>query len=278
MPSSTLYFAYGSNLSLSQMAERCPNSYYVGRAILQDHRWQINNRGYANVVPDCGFNVHGLVYLVSAADEATLDKKEGVRSGCYEKKRKELILYPAADPVRTGALADDATAINRLGGLPEQPHRLERSVLTYISSRYKLPGYPEAEYIRRINLGIRYASALGVPFGFFDNAVRHLIHPRPATPSSCRRKSNVPHTPRTPHYSVDVEPVLAPVAGSSRPSASFRPATLPMTPVSFEPPVISEIAVPHKSTTPARLARSKSRHKSRTAVSTSVSGGVWSTL
>uniref|UniRef100_A0A0D2Y0V7 gamma-glutamylcyclotransferase n=1 Tax=Fusarium oxysporum (strain Fo5176) TaxID=660025 RepID=A0A0D2Y0V7_FUSOF len=61
-----LYFAYGSNLWLQQMASRCPESYYVGRAVLLDHRWQINSRGFANVIPCSGYNVHGLVYQCRA--------------------------------------------------------------------------------------------------------------------------------------------------------------------------------------------------------------------
>ncbi|TKA64306.1 hypothetical protein B0A49_08227 [Cryomyces minteri] len=46
----TLYFGYGSNLWLHQMARRCPDSTYKGIARLDGHRWIINKRGYANVV------------------------------------------------------------------------------------------------------------------------------------------------------------------------------------------------------------------------------------
>ncbi|KAA8572454.1 hypothetical protein EYC84_003074 [Monilinia fructicola] len=48
----TLYFAYGSNLSLTQMKARCPNSTYYGLGVLQGYRWIINQRGYANIVSD----------------------------------------------------------------------------------------------------------------------------------------------------------------------------------------------------------------------------------
>ncbi|KAI9646721.1 hypothetical protein NHQ30_004718 [Ciborinia camelliae] len=48
----TLYFAYGSNLSLTQMQTRCPNSTYYGLGLLQGYRWIINERGYANIVSD----------------------------------------------------------------------------------------------------------------------------------------------------------------------------------------------------------------------------------
>lgn len=46
----TLYFAYGSNLSLAQMKMRCPDSIFVGMGLLQDYRWIVNQRGYANIV------------------------------------------------------------------------------------------------------------------------------------------------------------------------------------------------------------------------------------
>jgi len=49
-PSQTLYFAYGSNLSLAQMNLRCPTSSYIGLARLRGYRWIINTRGYANIV------------------------------------------------------------------------------------------------------------------------------------------------------------------------------------------------------------------------------------
>lgn len=50
-PTQRLYFAYGSNLALSQMEMRCPSSPYVAPARLKNWRWQINKRGYANIVP-----------------------------------------------------------------------------------------------------------------------------------------------------------------------------------------------------------------------------------
>ncbi|KAJ2894971.1 hypothetical protein MKZ38_007060 [Zalerion maritima] len=46
-----LYFAYGSNMSLSQMRRRCPQNSYIGVGTLHGYTWQINDRGYANVIP-----------------------------------------------------------------------------------------------------------------------------------------------------------------------------------------------------------------------------------
>ncbi|KAL8742160.1 MAG: hypothetical protein Q9190_005313 [Brigantiaea leucoxantha] len=60
------------------MAERCPESRYNGTAQLRDYRFQINQRGYANIVPSRGDCVEGLVYLLSLSDEAKVDRNEGV--------------------------------------------------------------------------------------------------------------------------------------------------------------------------------------------------------
>ena len=79
------YFAFGSNLHLGQMAKRCPESRYIGTAKLHDYRFQINERGYANVLPSPGNCVEGLVYLLNPTDEARLDKSEGVPTA-YQKQ------------------------------------------------------------------------------------------------------------------------------------------------------------------------------------------------
>ena len=72
------YFAYGSNLSVAQMAKRCPDASDPRPATLADHDWLINERGVATVEPFDGSQVHGVVWRVSERDLATLDSAEGV--------------------------------------------------------------------------------------------------------------------------------------------------------------------------------------------------------
>jgi phage replication-related protein YjqB (UPF0714/DUF867 family)/gamma-glutamylcyclotransferase (GGCT)/AIG2-like uncharacterized protein YtfP len=72
------YFAYGSNLSVRQMAQRCPDSGNPRRAVLADHDWLINQRGVATVEPFDGTQVHGVVWDVSDHDLALLDRAESV--------------------------------------------------------------------------------------------------------------------------------------------------------------------------------------------------------
>ncbi|GAB1812575.1 poly-gamma-glutamate hydrolase family protein [Mycobacterium sp. MUNTM1] len=73
-----LYFAYGSNLCVRQMAQRCPDAAHPRPAVLPDHDWLINQRGVATVEPLAGNQVYGAVWRISDGDLATLDSAEGV--------------------------------------------------------------------------------------------------------------------------------------------------------------------------------------------------------
>ncbi len=82
--SGTLYFAYGSNLSVRQMRRRCPGSEVVGRARLPDYRLGFTRYatkrkgGVADIVPEPGAEVWGALYTVDDAGLASLDEFEGV--------------------------------------------------------------------------------------------------------------------------------------------------------------------------------------------------------
>ncbi len=88
------------------MVMRCPESKKLGMARLAGYRWIITTRGYANVVESEHDEVEGVLFEISDADEASLDKFEGVASGCYDKsklvvmmvnKKVEALVY--LDPV-----------------------------------------------------------------------------------------------------------------------------------------------------------------------------------
>lgn len=210
MPPGQLYFAYGSNLWLRQMATRCPNSYYAGRAVLPDYRWQINERGYANIVPASGFTVHGLVYELGPGDEPRLDRSEGVASGAYSKAYLPIILHPASAALRvsTRSLVEDGP--ERVVGAARQQMRHVRKpeaslwpgVLVYVSHDFVRWGKPRDEYIDRINSGISDAIVMGVPGDFFENSLRSLIPRRPIIHNVSRRPSlrsrATPQTPSSP--------------------------------------------------------------------------------
>lgn len=75
-----LYIAYGSNLNLSQMAERCPTACVAGASVMEG--WRLLFRGahagaVATVEPFEGGSVPVLVWEITPADEAALDRYEG---------------------------------------------------------------------------------------------------------------------------------------------------------------------------------------------------------
>jgi phage replication-related protein YjqB (UPF0714/DUF867 family) len=72
------YFAYGSNLCVTQMARRCREATDPRPAILAEHDWLINQRGVATVEPFAGTEVHGVIWQISDDDLAALDSAEGV--------------------------------------------------------------------------------------------------------------------------------------------------------------------------------------------------------
>ena len=136
------YFAYGSNLSLEQMNKRCPEYVKIGKGVLKNHKWIINSRGYANVIESPSDYVEGVVYRITKQGEIMLDKKEGVKLGCYEKKtlrilmgtfERECLVY--VDPIVTEGIIklDYAKKINQ--GIMDSklsPHYIEKYLRKFI--------------------------------------------------------------------------------------------------------------------------------------------------
>ncbi|NCB26395.1 MAG: gamma-glutamylcyclotransferase [Bacteroidia bacterium] len=76
----TLYLAYGSNLNLEQMAHRCPTAKPVGGVLLKDYRLLFrggHGGSVATVEPFKGNVVPCLLWEITPADEAALDRYEG---------------------------------------------------------------------------------------------------------------------------------------------------------------------------------------------------------
>mgnify|MGYP001034564829 CR=1 FL=1 len=73
----TLYFAYGSNIDLEQMARRCPAAQVVGPATLENYELAFRGSGVATIVPKKGGVVHGLLWSITPLCEQALDRYEG---------------------------------------------------------------------------------------------------------------------------------------------------------------------------------------------------------
>jgi phage replication-related protein YjqB (UPF0714/DUF867 family) len=114
------YFAYGSNLCVRQMAQRCPDAANPRRAVLADHDWLINQRGVATVEPLPGTQVHGVVWQLSDHDLATLDSAEGVPA---RYRRDQLTVQTEDGPSDAWVYID-----HRVNLGPPRPGYLERII------------------------------------------------------------------------------------------------------------------------------------------------------
>lgn len=76
------YIAYGSNLSVEQMAHRCPDAKVAGMAAIKD--WKLVFRTHATIEPAKGRVVPVLIWEISEKDERNLDLYEGYPSYYYK--------------------------------------------------------------------------------------------------------------------------------------------------------------------------------------------------
>ena len=136
------YFGYGSNLSKDQMAIRCPDSSYLTSGSLSDFSWFINSRGYASVKPNLNDIVLGEIFTLSKKDIELLDIYEKVAEGMYEKFIMSV-----------------------------QTHKGFIDCLVYIATDKEM-GQPQAEYIDRINAGIKSAN---LPVDYIQKSIRPFI-------------------------------------------------------------------------------------------------------
>lgn len=139
-----LYAAYGSNLSMEAMAQRCPRSRPVGTTFLRDHRLVF--RSVADVEAAKGQQVALGIWKITTQCETMLDIYEGVSSGLY---RKEAIQF------------DDG-----------------EEALIYVMNR---GGYlaPSSHYFETIRQGFR---DFDLPVKMLQNARQFSIRNRKATP------------------------------------------------------------------------------------------------
>ncbi|KAI0127681.1 hypothetical protein BJ170DRAFT_683513 [Xylariales sp. AK1849] len=176
-----LYFAYGSNLSTTQMRERCPSSVPVGLVHLPGYTWLINERQYANIVANSESasstssatvsnsptaepstknpGVFGVLYRLPPQDEEYLDMCEGVPFA-YEKRFVDVTLRSR----------DGIADVDGEGNLRKV------SVLAYIDVQNVGEAEPKQEYVGRMNRGIKEAGVeWGLPGWFVKGVMRRFI-------------------------------------------------------------------------------------------------------
>ena len=70
-----IYLAYGSNLHIEHMQQRCPTAEVLGTSTLHGYRLVFN--GVATIEPDPDRSVPVLLWDIKPADEIPLDRYEG---------------------------------------------------------------------------------------------------------------------------------------------------------------------------------------------------------
>ncbi|CRL22564.1 AIG2-like [Penicillium camemberti] len=202
------YFAFGSNMSLTQMAERCPGSTFIGKATLRGYKWQINQRHVANIVKvtkdvssgpaDQGDVVEGLVFSITDKDRRTLDRKEGIKLGVYERVVLNVLLerHPNLTEKKTAfvrdRLQDESYNIGENTANPQpKPSVLSKKpppsvrspaaeveeieAITYLSTKYADNGLIRLEYVQRMENAINDAVKLNMSRGFVERYLEPYI-------------------------------------------------------------------------------------------------------
>ena len=108
-----LYFAYGSNMNLNQMAFRCPDAEVVNTVRLEGYRlaFRMNGggNGVATILPEPDSYVDGVLWRISERDEQHLDHYEGfpylygkepVTVTDQEGVRREIMAYTMNSPYK----------------------------------------------------------------------------------------------------------------------------------------------------------------------------------
>lgn len=154
---SCIYFGYGSNLSPRSMKQRCPDSLFVGLAVLPKWKWIINETGYANVIPgDDTDEVYGSLCFLSHRDEMALDQSEGV-PWLYEK------LHLKVKRVLTPEEAKE------YGGEPP-----EVEAVCYVDTQRLSEGKIEKEYMVWISKAIEDGKRCEMPASYAEILSKHL--------------------------------------------------------------------------------------------------------
>jgi len=102
MKNKKYYIAYGSNLSVEQMAYRCPDARIAGQAVLTG--WELLFRGCATIAPNSKKNTAVLVWEISERDEKNLDTYEGFPTYYRKEDLNIELLREGAEPEMVTAM------------------------------------------------------------------------------------------------------------------------------------------------------------------------------
>ena len=172
MADGKLYFAYGSNINLDQMAHRCPNASVMGPVTLENYEllFRGNNAGHgvATIAPKEGSTVHGLLWQITPDCEWSLDRYEGYPT-----------LYGKAPVTVKDAQGQKLT------------------VMAYVmTERYQFPSIPSQFYYSGIEEGYRQN---GLPVGALKKAWENAVQEVHAETSRINTAASKPPKRRNGH-------------------------------------------------------------------------------
>ena len=148
--SETLYFAYGSNINLQQMAVRCPDAKVVEPAVLENYellfRGNAHGYGVATIRFKEGSQVHGLLWRLTPECEQNLDTYEAYPQ-LYDKQKV---------PLRT-----------------KSGKQVQAMAYVMTHEKERLPTTPTRSYYTSIQEGFRQN---GLPEQALKDALFNLIH------------------------------------------------------------------------------------------------------
>lgn len=134
-----LYFAYGSNLLLTQMQQRCPSAEVVSRATLLGYKLDFVQPhagwggGTAGIVAELGGRVEGVVYQVSEEDLKMLDWYEPTADGRYW-RLKVAVMLPSEEVIDVWTYAGE-----RFDGAPFSPSDRYLNTILQGAAEHGLP-------------------------------------------------------------------------------------------------------------------------------------------
>ena len=142
---------------------------------------------------DYSTEVYGLVYSLTASDEAQLDINEGVPIA-YTKEYLtcdfwvDREFHPSNNPTTSSTnplptLLINSSSSSHDNSTTPKPHRIDTThppttrtkMLIYIDRIRTIPSTPREEYIYRMNRGISDALGKGVPEGYVEHVMRSYI-------------------------------------------------------------------------------------------------------
>ena len=137
-----LYFSYGMNTNLDQMASRCPTAKSLGMAALPNYRFEFKR--HATVESDPGKTAYGVLWDITKRDEKSLDMLEGYP--IYYNKRMVTVLHEGKQ----------LTAMTYLMYPDERLHMPANSYYQMLEEGYQEHGVPVSQIERALHRALTY--------------------------------------------------------------------------------------------------------------------------